>query len=341
LAHRITIRQVAEHAGVSYQTVSRVINDKAEVTEETRARVLASIKALNYHPSQAARALSRQRTSVIGVVIPFDPDFLFNDPHMLWILHGIDRELTLHDYSLLLCTSRYSDDPISAYQRLLNERLVDGVIVDGTYGEAGIRLLVERGYPVVVTGYCGNGIPCVHPDDEGGAYNLAQHLIALGHRRIGVIDGPEPSRWRGFERACRDAGLDHDPHLVVHGDHTLRSGYEAVTSLMQQPEPPTAIFAFDDKMAIGAMRWLREHGYAIPTDISVTGFDDMPTADLFDVPLTTVNLCSADLGQRAASLLISLIEGHAPGTAEIVLPTRMVVRQSTAVAPQACSSRGR
>ncbi len=340
MPNRVTIGQVAEHAGVSYQTVSRVINDRPEVAAETRARVLASIQALNYRPSQAARALSRQRTSIIGLVIPFEPDDLFTDPHLLWVVHGIARELTLHDYSLLLLPSRRGDGSLFPYQRLLKERLVDGVIVEGTYGDAGAQLLAAKGYPVVVVGYCGKGIPCVHPDDEGAAYNLAQHLIALGHRRIGVVAALEPARWQGFRRACRDAGYDHDPRLVAEGDYSVRSGYEAAQRLMQEPQPPTAILAFSDKMAIGAIRWLQEHGYAVPGDVSVTGFDDIPTADLVNVPLTTVNLCSADLGQRAVSLLLCLIEGQAPEAMEIVLPTRMIVRRSTAVAPTGGPNRG-
>lgn len=329
--NRVTISQVAKHARVSNQTVSRVLNDKSEVADETRSRVLASIKTLNYYPSQAARALSRQRTSVIGIVIPWEPDFLFTDYHLLSILHGIDRELNVHDYNLLLCTPRSLQSPISGYERLLKERMVDGVIVDATYGLTGAELLAEKGYPVVVVGYCSDEFPCVHPDDEGGAYNLAQHLIALGHRRIGVIGGPEPARWRGFESACRDAGLEQDPDLITHGNHTLRSGYEAVPMLMQQSHPPSAIYAFNDKMAIGAMRWLKEHGYSIPEAISVVGFDDMPSADFIDIPLTTVNLCSEDIGQRAASLLLRIIEGNTPQKKEIELPTRLMIRQSTAM----------
>jgi DNA-binding LacI/PurR family transcriptional regulator len=342
VSKRVTIKMVAAHAGVSHQTVSRVINDKPGVAPETRARVLASIEALNYQPSLAARVLSKRHMSVIGVVIPFDPDFLFSDPHLLQVIHGIDREITLRDYSLLLSTPRSTHKPASAYHRLLKERLVDGVIVEGGMGEAGVQLLVDKGYPVVMVGYSASGIPSVHPDDEGGAYTLTQHLLALSHRRIGVIAGPDylatKARWRGYERAFLDAGLDTDPALLIHGDFTSHSGYEGVAHLMQRPDSPSAIFAFNDRMAMGAIRWLREHGYVAPGDVSVVGFDDVPMAELFDPPLTTVRLFSADLGRRAVTLLFDLIDGNPPPTTEVVLPSRLIVRRSTTVAPAARSS---
>lgn len=334
MSRRVTMRDVAARVGVSHQTVSRVVNDDPAVAPETRERVMAAIQALNYQPNLAARALSQGRTSVIGVVMLFDPDFLFADPYELQIIHGIERELTLRDCSLLLSMPRSPGNPLSAYHRLLKERLVDGVIVEGGLGEEGFQLLVDRRYPVVVVGYNSLGLPSVHPDDEGGTYTMGQHLLALRHRRIGVITGPDTlatrARWRGYERAFHDAGHACDLGLVVRGDFTPQSGYQAAGRLVQRPDPPTAIFAFNDRMATGAMRWLREHGYAVPGNVSVVGFDDIPTAELLDPPLTTVRLLSTDLGQRAVSLLFDLMEGSTPSETEVILPTRLIVRHSTA-----------
>jgi DNA-binding LacI/PurR family transcriptional regulator len=165
---------------------------------------------------------------------------------------------------------------------------------------------------------------------------LAQHLVALGHRRIGIINGPESNlamqaRWHGYERALLDAGITPDLNLVVHGDFTSPSGYKAAESLMGRADKPTAIFAFNDSMAMGAIRWLNEHNYDVPDDISVGGFDDTPSAENFNPPLTTVHQYSYDLGQRAADVLIDLIDGQPPHTTEIILPSYLVVRRSTAV----------
>jgi DNA-binding LacI/PurR family transcriptional regulator len=330
----VTIEQVAARAGISRQTVSRVINDKPEVAPATRARVLEAIDALNYQPSRAARVLAKRHTAIIGLVIPFDPDFLFTDSHLMQIIHGVDREITHRDHSLLLSTPVSRDRPLSAAERLTKDRLVDGVIVEGGLGDGGARLLADKGYHVVVVGYTDADIPSVHPDDYGGAYNLTQHLLALGHRRVGAICGPDSiamaCRCRGYERACVDAGLACDPQLMTQGDFTYPSGYDATEHLMRRPRPPTAIFAFNDRMALGAMSWLREHGYTVPDCVSVVGFDDNPQSELADPPLTTVRIFSADLGRRASELLFDLMEGSELPAAEVVLPCQLVVRQSTA-----------
>jgi DNA-binding LacI/PurR family transcriptional regulator len=346
LAKRVTIKQVAQHANVSYQTVSRVINNSPDVASETRLRVQASIQTLNYHPSLAARVLSKAHTSIIGVVIPYDPDFLLSDPHLLKVIAGINRGVALHDSSMLLSTPRSKDNRLSAYDRLLRERIVDGIIVDGGMGEAGLQQLLNKGYPIVITGYNTMGIPSVHPDDEGGAYTLTQHLLALGHRRIGIIRGPDylatQGRWRGYESALFDTRLSSDPLLCTFGDFTTPGGYQGAQCLMERPDPPTAIFAFNDRMAIGAIHWLREHGYSIPDQISVAGFDDIANilnTEFPDSLLTTIRIFSPELGQRAAELLFDLIEGNSPTSTEIVIPTRLIVRHSTGLAADMRSQR--
>ncbi|MBI5957425.1 MAG: LacI family DNA-binding transcriptional regulator, partial [Chloroflexi bacterium] len=215
MAKRATIKDVAEYAGTSYQTVSRVLNNKQDVASETRARVLAAIKTLNYRPSVAARLLAQDqdRTFVIANIFPhYVADFVFGNSHLLGMLHGIDREASLRGYSILLSTARSTDDPASTYARLLERQMVDGIIFESALGDKGAQLLAEKGYPVVIAGYTDSNIPCVHADDENGAYILTQHLLALGHRNIGIIDGPENAvsarvRWRGYERAMKDATL--------------------------------------------------------------------------------------------------------------------------------------
>lgn len=331
---KVTIRDVAEHAGISYQTVSRVINGSVNVAPATRTRILKAIEELNYRPSVAARALNNNRTNVIAVATPFDSDDLFEDPQLLQIMHGIDREAARYDYSVLLSTLRSIDDPLSPYRRLLTRQLADGVIVGGeTVAEDGIRMVITQGYPVVIVGYNQLGVPCVHADDEGGAYEATRYLLSLGHRRIAVISGRREllavrARQRGFERALHEAGVVREPDLSAEGDFTIRSGYQAMASLGQRLGEFTALFAFTDRMAIGAMRWLTENGISVPHDLSIVGFDDINLAELQSPSLTTVRIPSQMLGQKAAMILFELLtEGELPNSV-FVLPTELMIRTS-------------
>jgi DNA-binding LacI/PurR family transcriptional regulator len=336
MSKKVTIRDIAEKAGVSYQTVSRVLNNRLDVAQETRETVLAIIKDLNYRPSLAARILNQKKTMIMGIIMPFDPEFLAADTHQLQIMCGVNRQASLRDYNTLLSTPRSVDDHLSAYNRLLQEHIVDGVIVLGERDTPGAEYLVEKGYPVVLVGYTHSNLYSVHSDDQSGAYGLAQHLIALGHRRIGVISGPKENlamqaRWKGFERAIQDARLDLSQQTLVYGNFTSASGNSATEALMKSSTPPTAIFAFNDRMAMGAIRWLNEHNINVPNDVSVAGFDDIPNAEDFNPALTTVHQHSYDLGQRAGEILIDLIDGKSLRNLEVVLPTYLTIRQSTAV----------
>jgi DNA-binding LacI/PurR family transcriptional regulator len=337
------MRSVAEHAGVSHQTVSRVVNGDPTVTDPVRERVVASMAELGYRPSAGGRAMARGRTEVAGLVIPHDPGFAFANDHLIRMMTGAEQELAARGYGMLLSTRETSKDPASAYRRFDRRRLVDGLIVEGGGGTAALPHLVELGYPVVVIGYTEDDIPMVHPDDEGGAYAVAQHLLALGHRRIGVVNGPPENRLamgarlRGVQRAFADARLAPapEPELMVHGDFTFASGYAAARQLMSRPEPPTAIFAFNDGMALGVLRFLRESGRSVPGDVSVAGFDDTSAAVLGETPLTSVALQSVDLGRRGAQILLDLLDGDTATAvpAETVMAGRLMVRASTTPPP--------
>ncbi|WP_194904919.1 LacI family DNA-binding transcriptional regulator [Catenulispora rubra] len=331
-----TMRSVAEHAGVSHQTVSRVVNGDSTVTDAVRERVVTSMSALGYRPSAGGRAMARGRTEVVGLVIPHDPGFAFANDHLIRMMTGAEQELAARGYGMLLSTRETSKDPASAYRRFDRRRLVDGLIVEGGGGTAALPRLVELGYPVVVIGYTEDDLAMVHPDDEGGAYAVAQHLLALGHRRIGVVNGPQESRLamaarrRGVQRAFADARLEPPTGLEVEGDFTLESGHAAARHLMTRPEPPTAVFAFNDAMALGVMRWMRENGKDVPGDVSIAGFDDTSAAVLGETPLTSVALQSVDLGRRAAQILLDLLDGKNAQNTETVMAGRLMVRASTA-----------
>jgi DNA-binding LacI/PurR family transcriptional regulator len=331
-----TMRHVAERAGVSYQTVSRVINEAEGVAPETRERVLAAMRALNYRPSLAARSLARKRTETVGLVMPFSVDFTFSDFHLLQIVGGVDRGVSECDYSLLLSSPQESRGQLSAIRRLVRQHSVDGVLMEAGMGDEGIRLLLDAGYPVVAIGHTEMDVPSVRPDDENGAYVAMQHLLALGHRRIGLICGRAEqglavqARGAGCERAFADAGLAFRGDLVEFGEFSIESGRHAAGRLMERPEPPTAVLAFNDSMAIGAVEYLRESGIEVPGQVSVVGFDDTPTAPLITPSLTSVRIFSTELGQRAARTLIGILRGMPAPTTPVVLPSQLIVRSSTA-----------
>jgi len=331
-----TIYDVARHAGVSIATVSKVLSGRRYVSDKTRQRVLSSVETLQYQPNVLARGLATDRTNLIGLVINYDPGDLFADPILLNALYGIDTEVTEHDFALLLSTARSAGDRLSAYRRLLEGYRVDGVLVETGQGDEGIELLVQRGYPCVAVGYTTHDLPNVHPDDYQGGRLIAQHLIELGHRRFGVISGPNfnppamLARMRGFSDVLAGAGLSWDPGRAVHGNFRVDSGYLATAELMQLNPLPTALFAFNDRMAFGAMQWLREHGYQVPGDISVAGFDDVADAAHSSPALTTVHFSSSDIGRRAAAMLFDLISGKTDDkTREVTLPVELICRQST------------
>ncbi len=340
MTKRVTIKDVAKYAGTSYQTVSRVINDKPDVSLETRRRVQAAIEALNYRPSMAATSRANPKTHIMAVAIsPYNEYLLYEgDPHLLRLIHGVDNALAVRNYSLLLSTIHFTNDE-TIESRLLSRQLADGVIIRLSMYDHGqvATLLSEKGYPVVVIGYSQNpDIPAIRSDDENGGYTQTQHLLALGHRRIGMISGPDEDpatamRKQGHERAMASSGLDGRVTARVVGDYTVESGFRAAEKLLAVEPDLTAIVAFSDRMAIGAMHWLNEHGYHIPEDLSIVGYDDIPTAKRQATPLTTIRIPSMDEGQRAVQVLFDLIENRRLYSTKVILPVQLITRSSTAI----------
>ncbi len=336
---RATIKDVAAAAGVSYQTVSRVINNKSGVTEATRRRVKQAIDTLNFRPSLAARSLARRRFYVIGLIIPYDADYLTRDPHLLKQLSGIDAEANAHNYNVLLSTAGDSASGTDAFKRFAHNRVADGaLVIETARSETGSDLLVQQDYPFITLGY-DRAHPdgyFVHSDDFGGAQAATRHLLERGHRRIGLINGPPTGavaaldeRLRGHRQVLAEAGLSFDPALMVYGDYTRLSGQVATEQLLALPDPPTAIFAFNDRMAMGAIRAVQTANLTVPDDVAVVGFDNIPAAVDVNPGLTTVRQPSRDIGQRAARMLFNLIDNTSIAQKEIILPAELVVRQSS------------
>jgi DNA-binding LacI/PurR family transcriptional regulator len=336
---RVTIKDVAAHAGVSYQTVSRVINNQPGVVDRTRQRIEQAIAELNYRPNLAARTLPRYHSNIIGLIVPYDADYLFRDPHLLVQISSIDAEANARGYNLLLSTAGGSDNSLEAYERFVRNRVADGaLVVETAAGAIGNQLLRQNNYFYVSLGYDLSDTRkyFVHADDRWGAREATQHLLQKGHRRIGIINGPPigavgatQERLTGHLEALAQAAIVFDPCLMIYGDYTRLSGQQATEKLLALSDPPTAIFAFNDRMAIGAIWALKAAGLRVPEEIAVVGFDDIPAAADFNPPLTTVRQWGEQTGRMAAQMLFKLLDGESVDSPEVVIPTELIVRQSS------------
>ena len=327
-----TIDEVAELAGVSTATVSKVLNNRSYVSAETRARIEKVIAETGFVPSQRARGLSKRRSFILGLLVPYTSDQLFADPHLLEIMRGIEAEANLRDYNLLLSTARGPADAASAGARLLRGDVIDGAVVVETLDlQPFVEVLAQQNSPWVMIGYAQQEtIRAVHADDYGGAFAAMRYLLAQGHRRIGIISSvPRPfaleERLRGVRAALAEFDQQLDERLLMVGDFSIVSGERAGHAFLTQAEPPSAIFALNDRMALGVMRAAQALGRSVPGDLAVLGFDDIPLAALVTPPLTTVRQPGFALGEAAARMLFALLDGKAPAPAAVI-PTEFVVR---------------
>jgi LacI family transcriptional regulator len=329
-----TIKDVARLAGVSVATVSRVLNESAPVQEPTRKRVLAATRQLRFSPNGAARSLSMQRSLALGVILPDLYGEFFSE-----LLRGMDHTAQRAGYSLLVSSSHHDSHGIEAAVRAMRGR-VDGLLVMAPdVARAPLAKALPRGIPTVLLNgrpTTGSDVMTVTVDNYGGAAAVTRHLLSLGHRRIGFIAGAAHNadaqqRERGYRAAMRAAGLEVDPALSVRGDFTETAGLDAARALGALAVPPTAIFAANDAMAVGALAYLREAGVDVPGRVAVVGFDDIPVARFLNPPLTSVRVGIAALGERASEILLDVLASGAtrasPPRRE-VLPTQLVVRGS-------------
>lgn len=327
----VTIEDVAARAGVSISTVSRVLNDTGyPMRPETRQRVLEAIEELDFHPSPLARGLLGKPTQTIGLIIPD-----ISNPYYPLLSRGVEDVASDHGYTVIFCNTDRSIAKVRRYVEVLREKQADGFIFAGGGLEtAGEPFPAEDlGQKVVLVGRHRWPFPSVQVDNVRAAYEATAHLVQLGHRRIAFIGGPANltsarDRLRGYHQAVLELGAAADDTLIREGDFRSQSGYESALSLLGTPDPPTAIFAANDRMAIAAMAAAFDAGRRVPQDLAVVGFDDTPIASYVRPSLTTVALPSYEMGASAARLLLKLLSGGA--TEEIVwLPTRLVVRQSS------------
>ncbi|MFN8483452.1 MAG: LacI family DNA-binding transcriptional regulator [Anaerolineae bacterium] len=336
---RTTIKDVAARAGVSYQTVSRVLNGKDDVSDKTRERVRAAIDELNYRPSAIARSLVSQRTHVLGL---FTADF--SDYTHARIIEGAEAEARHQGYLIFVSGGDRGPDGEPLSSPLLSQHQTEGLLIvyHGSDRDTGALFEhVSPELPVVTIGY-GRDLPrvvSVGIANVQGGYLATEHLLALGRRRIALISGPRQfyasqERYAGYAQALAQANRQVDQRLVDAGDWTSASGYAAMLRLLDRASFD-AVFVQNDRMAMGALQALRERGRRVPDDIAVVGFDDIPSTPYFDPHLTTVHQPNFELGQAAAQILIDIIHGAPPPVAPIRLTTHLVIRQSCGAAPAA------
>jgi len=324
----VTIGDVAAQAGVSIATVSKVINGRYGVAAGTLARVQAVIEELGYESSIVAQSLRSHRTNVIGILVA---DI---EPFSAELLKGAARAIRGTGYELVVYSgSGLARDQAGWERRYLSR--VSGTLTDGTILVTPSVVDVLLGAPVVaVDPHTGSSsLPSVASDNLAGAVTATEYLLGLGHRRIGYLAGRpdlESARLReqGFRQALAAAGVALDPDLVRVGGYQLESAEEPARELLRLSPPPTAVFAANDMTAIQVMRVASSLGMAVPGDVSVIGFDNIPDSALTDPGLTTIAQPLQDMGFEAVRMLIGLIDHTAAGPSQLTLPTELVVRQS-------------
>lgn len=345
-------------AGVSVATVSRAMSRPEKVSDKTRKKVLEAIKATNYKPDVLARNFTTRKSRTIVVLVPD-----ISNPFFSRVIRGIEHAAQRVGYSVLLGDTRGDPAVEDTYASMVEARLADGIIQlngrlpfgdtsggedtsrgdDAGGGAAGSSDTFGRGaesakksVPLVNACDCvhGSNVPTIELDNASAAKAMTQHLLSLGHQHIAVVQGPVGSsltkeRLRGHTEALQEAGLALDSRLIAEGDFSAASGEAAVTTLLAAPSMPTAIFCFNDEMAMGAMHSLKKSGYAVPGDISVVGFDDIQFARYCDPPLTTIRQPAEGFGTRAMEVLLGMLEGKEPEVLNQYLPHEIIIRQSS------------
>lgn len=333
MSARPTIYDVARLAGVSTATVSRALNGTGQIAPPTRAAIEAAVEQLGYRANTIARSLVTKSTQTIALLLPD-----IANPFYAALVSGIQQHALSHGYTMLLCTTEGEAEREEQYLSLLRAQQVDGALVDGLrLPPDRIAGFVRDGFPIVCLDrdVDSDSIPLVQVDNRLGGRLATEHLIGLGHSRIGHVTGAldlgiSEERLAGYSEALAAAGMPADPRLVAEGRFTEESGYEGARALLEAAPDVTAVFAANDLSALGVLNALAESGRRVPGDVSVVGFDDLRLSAFTTPPLTTIKQPAAEIAQLATELLIGLTRGEPAGKVRHVLEPTLVVRESTA-----------
>ena len=325
-----TIRDVARQAGVSHQTVSRVINGREGVLPETRVLVEAAIEQMGYRPSAIARSMAHGHTHTLACISPNLTDYTFAS-----VIEGAEREARQHNYFMLGSSATNSDAFRDLVDELVGHRHIDGLIVINPYSDDRYKY-IPKSFPLVFVGARShdNDVSSVCLDDEKVAYDATKHLLAFGHTNIAMVTGPmeedcSQDRTKGYRRALQESGLEMDETMIIEGDWSATSGQDALLSFVEQGRVPTAVFAQNDRMALGVLHAARDVNLKIPTQLAVIGVDDMPLSSYFDPPLTTMQQDMPLIGQKATRLLLDIIQNKNTSVRDVKLSAQLIVRHST------------
>jgi DNA-binding LacI/PurR family transcriptional regulator len=324
------MRDVARHAGVSHQTVSRVINDSDKVRPATRDHVNASIAELGYRPNEMARSMARGRSGILACIAPNLTDYTFAS-----LIEGAQNAAREHGYFLLSASAHDETQFSTLIDQLITTRRTEGILVINPYVNERYRHL-PNGVPVVFAGARPreDGTTSVALDDVAVARQATEHLLSLGHRTIGMITGPmeedcAQDRHQGYREALAGAGVPLTTDLILEGNWGAESGYTGLITLFEQENRPTALFMQNDSMAVGALRAARDLGLRVPEDISVVGVDDIPYSSYFTPPLTTFRQDFEHIGAKATRLLVDAIENPTDERTHLLISAELVLRRST------------
>lgn len=331
-----TIQDVARRAGVAPITVSRVINHSGYTSEETRVRVETAIAELDYVPNTLARSLRSRRTLTLALILTD-----ITNPFFTSVARGVEDTASDAGFTVIFCNTDENEAEEQKYLQVLLQKKVDGMLlVPARSSSESVETIQKQNTPVVVLD---RRIPqaktdSVRCDSELGAYQLVQLLLKLGHRRIAALSGPRHvstagDRVAGYWRAMREASLDNNVQSVYFGAFTQDSGYEMACQALAASPQPTALFAANNFIAIGALKAVQDRGLRVPEDIAMVGFDDLPPALVTFPFFTVVSQPAYQMGQKATELLLARLAGEAPEQyEEIILPTEVLVRTSSGTA---------
>ncbi|MGB7875782.1 MAG: LacI family DNA-binding transcriptional regulator [Anaerolineales bacterium] len=332
----VTIKDIAKRVGLSVTTVSRALNDYDDVSAETKELIRRTAEEMGYVPNTLAQRFQKRKTDTIGLILPtFGPRF--SDPFFSELLAGIGNKAANHRYDLLVSTHSPGEEELQAYRQTVRGNRVDGLVVVRTRkNDKRIEYLRSVEFPFVVFGRIEGELdfPFVDEDGVSGFRLVAEHLTNLGHRRIACIASPpdlmfSQYRLEGLRSRLQELNFPLDPDLVRIGDLTQRSGYEQATELFDLANPPTAIVAFNDLMAFGAMSAAQNRGLVVGSDISITGFDNTPMASHSHPPLTTVDQPIYQIGSMVCEMLIKCIKGEDLEQRQVLLQPELNIRESS------------
>lgn len=333
----VTIKDVAKKAGVSPSTVSRVLSNHPRISRETSAKVKQIMEEMGYHSNIMARSLVSNKTYTLGMILPRPAEELFQNHFFAENIRGITTQASRSGYDVLMTTGNSENDEMEAITRLVKGRRVDGIILlQSRKNDPLISFLQAQQFPFVLIGRTEDDpdVLCVDNDNIQAAFDATNHLIAQGHERIGFVSGPpsltvSQDRLKGYQKAMTENGLPMQQEWIVEGEFLQESGYRAMSFFMSLPERPTAIVVIDDIVSFGVLRGLSELGFRVPEDLSLISFNNLSLSELSTPPLSSVDIGIYQLGYMASQTLIRRIQGEVPQQPRMVVPHRLMIRESS------------